>query len=127
MKREPWSIGCSFGYAIRILNSIFCRGEDIEGWSEEDKEMGEDNKWLVVEQINSMCSEMMIDDASDVLVMLRAIPKDRLCERIDCRYHHPEDAERHNFAHFQDKCDECENNGKSKLDEADRIHHFESK
>jgi len=121
MRRELWAIGCSFGYAIRILNSICCTD------CKEEHELSEDESWLVAEQINSMCSEMMLDDAWDVLNMIRAVPKNRLCERTDCRYHHPENAEKHNYNHFQDKCDECIKNEKSKLDEADRIHHFESK
>jgi hypothetical protein len=70
MKREPWSIAHTFGYAVRILNSIFCRNEDRPEWTEEEQEMGENNKWLVAEQINSLCSNMMIEDAQDMLKMV---------------------------------------------------------
>ena len=127
MKREFWAIGNAFAYGIRILNCMFCLHPKTDGWREEDLEMGEDNKWLVAEQINSMCSPMMIDDAYDVLEMIRACPKNRLCERVDCQYHHPQNPTRHNYCHFQDKCDECIENEKSKIDKDSRMHHFESK
>ena len=123
MKREPWVIGNAFAHGIRILNCIFCRAIDEKDWNEEDKEMGEDNKWLVVEQVNSMCSEMMIDDAHDVMDMLQSIPRDRLCECTDCNYHHPESPRTHDYSYLKEKCDECIRNKKAK--EAD-MDHFET-
>lgn len=119
MKRELWSIGCTFGYAIRVLNSIFCDGE-IE------KELSEDEKWLVAEQVNSMCSDMMIEDAQDILTMVNSMVTNRLCERVDCQYHHPKTPHTHTFCDmFKDKCEECIHNEKSKTPDDDKIEHFE--
>lgn len=126
MKREPWSIGCAFAYGIRIVNSIFCCKPDEPGWTEEEKEMGEDNKWLVVEQVNSMCSQMMIEDAHDILQMAASLPNNRLCEQLDCKYHHSEDYAKHDYKIFQSKCDECSRNKKSKVESADQFDYFES-
>ena len=99
MKREPWSIGSTFGYAIRVLNSIFC--SDLE----KEQEYDQDTKWLVAEQINSMCSDMMIEDAQDMLAMVSSIPTGRLCERTDCRFHHPPNPHTHSYVDVSgDKC-----------------------
>ena len=125
MKREPWAIGNTFGYAIRVLNSIFCRKGDIRGWSEEDKEMGEDNKWLVAEQINSMCSDMMIEDAQDILKMISSMPSNRLCEEITCVYHHPDNPGSHGYNGLYNKrCGECCHN-KNQTDAT--LNHFKRK
>ena len=121
MRRELWSIGCCFGYAVRVLNSIFCTDR------KEETELSDDEMWLVAEQINSMCSEMMLDDAYDVLVMIQSIPKNRLCEKIECIYHHPENEASHNYCHFQSKCDECVENKKSKLGKSRQKNNFKSK
>jgi hypothetical protein len=123
MRRELWAIGNAFGYAIRILNSAFCDGteEDYE------KELDTDETWLVAEQVNGLCSEMMIDDASDILAMIQSVPKNRLCEQINCIYHHPENPKMHNFCHFQDKCDICDCNAKSKAEPRDKRAHFNAK
>ena len=87
MKREQWSIGNCFGYAIRILNSIFCR--DPKSTDNSEIEYDEDAKWLVAEQINYLCSDMMIEDAQEILKMVQVIPTGRLCEITECIYHHP--------------------------------------
>lgn len=120
MKRELWAIGKAFASGIQILNSICCSNDD-------EKEFGWDERWLVAEQINGSCSEMMIDDAYDVLVMIQSIPKNRLCEKIECIYHHPEDPTSNNYCHCQDKCDECVENQKSKLDKLRKKNNFKSK
>jgi len=113
MKREPWAIANTFGYAVRVLNSIFCQS-DMPVYTEEEKEMEEENKWLVAEQINSMCSDMMIEDAQDMLRMVQAMPINRLCEKVDCIYHHPKNPITHTFKGiFEDKCAECINNQKA--------------
>ncbi len=119
MKREPWAIANAFAYGVRVLNSIFCTD------CKNEPEYGEDDLWLVVEQINSMCSVIMIDDAYDILVMVQSIPMNRLCERTDCNYHHPEDPTKHNYCNFQDKCDECIHNKKSKEEKSNQMEHFE--
>lgn len=124
MRREPWAIGNTFAYAIRVLNSIFCRASEPE-WTEEEKEMGDDNKWLVVEQINSMCSDMMVEDAVEILQMVSSIPTDRLCEKINCMAHHPENPRKHDYSTFGDRCGGCIHNSKSKAE--DKIDYFEQK
>ncbi len=128
MKREPWAIGNCFAYAIRVLNSIFCRHPEKEGWIEDDREASEEIHWLVVEQINSMCSDMMIDDASDILKMVNSIPTGRLCEATECSFHHPQNPQSHTFCDlFKEKCGECIHNEKSKIEQSDKIEHFEPK
>lgn len=120
MKRELWSIGSTFAYGIKILNSIFCE-EDNE------TELSKDEKWLVAEQVNSMCSKMMIEDAQDMLAMVSSMEQGRLCERTDCSYHHPENPHTHTYrGMFMDKCEDCIENQKSKLDKSDRMDHFET-
>ncbi len=124
MKREPWSIGRSFSAAIQVLNSIFCR-KDEPGWTEEDKEASEDTKWLVVEQINSMCSDMMIEDAQSILKMVNSIPTGRLCEKMDCHFHHPHNPNRSSYVDVSgEKCGECPFNQKSQIEEKDRTSHY---
>ena len=122
MKREPWAIANTFAYAIRILNSIFCtatkesRVNCTDEWTEEEKEMGEDNKWLIAEQINSMCSDMMIEDAQDMLIMVHSIPTGRLCEKTDCHFHHPPNPHRSSYVDVsRDKCAECKYNKAAKI------------
>lgn len=124
MKREPWAIGNAFAYAIRIVNSIFCR-KDEPGWTEDDVESSDENTWLVVEQINSMCSDMMIEDAQDILVMVNSIPTGRLCERTNCHFHHPPNPKRSSYVDVSgDKCRECPFNQKSQVEEKDRTSHY---
>jgi len=127
MKREPWAIANTFAYAIRVLNCIFCRHPEKEGWTEDDKEASNETHWLIAEQINSMCSDMMIEDARDVLKMISVIPANRLCERLDCLFHHPENFQRYDYNKFADKCNKCSHNEKCKLDKYNKIEHFESK
>ena len=104
LKREHWSIGSTFGYAIRVLNSIFC--SDLK----EEDIYETDNKWLVAEQVNSLCSRMMIEDAEEIISMVLSIPDQRMCERTDCIFHHPKKHATHDYSIFQDKCDECIHN-----------------
>ena len=120
LKREPWSIANAFAYGIRILNAMFCSD------NKDEQEYSPEEMSLVAEQINSMCSRMMIEDAELIIGMILSTPKDRLCERTDCRYHHPDDYRKHDFNIFQDKCDECIHNQKCKLDESSRMDHLES-
>ena len=118
MKREPWAIGNQFAYAIRVLNSIFCRKEDCKeskDWTEEEKEMHPDNVWLIAEQINSMCSPTMLMDARDVMTQVMSMPSNRMCEKINCIYHHPENPEKHTFnGLYEEKCNKCIYNKKAK-------------
>ena len=95
MKREMWVVANTFAYAIRILNSIFCDGDvklgkDRDGEYNE-KEYNEKEMWLVAEQVNSMCSEIMIEDVEIIIAMIKSLPIKRLCEKTDCFYHHPID------------------------------------
>lgn len=90
MKREPWAIANTFAYAIRILNCIFCRHPKQEGWAEEDVEASAETHWLIAEQIKNMCSDNMIEDAQEMLVMVQSMPINRLCEKTLCRFHHPD-------------------------------------
>jgi len=108
MRREIWAIGNTFGYAVRILNSIFCTD------TEKETEFSEDDKWLIVEQVNSLCSEMMIDDTYDILRMVQTIPYNRLCEKISCMYHHPKDFEKSDYPISKERCNRCSYNKKSK-------------
>jgi len=125
MRRELWSIGCTFGYAVRVLNSIFC-SEEIAKGEDREQELNNEESWLVVEQVNALCSQMMIEDAYDILGMVSVIPNNRLCERTDCKFHHPEHFQKHDFTIFQDKCDECIFNEKSKINKDSQMEHFES-
>lgn len=128
MKREPWAIANTFAYAIRVLNCIFCRHPKKEGWTEDDVEASADIHWLVAEQINSMCSDMMMEDAEEMMAMVRSIPTGRLCEKTDCQYHHPENPRSHTFCDmFKDKCGKCMYNKKSKIRLYDQLEHFEAK
>ncbi len=125
MKREPWAIGTAFAHGVRILNCIFCRHPKEEGWDEDDVEASHDIKLLVAEQINSMCSDMMIEDAQDMLAMVSSIPTGRLCERTDCIYHHPENPHTHSYVDVSgEKCGECPNNQKSQVEVKDRTNHY---
>ena len=129
MKREPWAIANTFAYAIRVLNCIFNRQEGKEGWTEDDIEASADTHHLVAEQINSMCSDMMIEDAQDILKMVESIPSGRLCEKLDCHWHHPENPRTHSYADVsKEKCDECLHNQKSKESkkESNQTNNFES-
>lgn len=114
MKRELFAIGSQSGYAIRVLNSIFCRKPDCEeskDWTEEEKEMHPDNVWLIAEQINSMCSSTMLMDARDVMTQVMSLPSKRLCEELDCQYHHPENAEKESFnGKYEKFCSRCIHN-----------------
>jgi len=112
MKREPWAIANIFAYAIRVLNSIFCTNR------EDEKEYDDDNLWLVAEQIKSMCSDMMIDDAKDMLNMVLEIPNKRLCEKVKCFYHHPF------VATSEDKCQKCIYNHKTDISDIEKINNF---
>lgn len=128
MKREPWAIANTFAYAIRVLNCIFCRRTKEEGWTEDDVEASDEIHHLVAEQINSMCSDMMIEDAQTILVMVQAIPTGRLCEKINCRYHHPEDPHHSSYVDVsKDKCGECFGNKKCELKEMNKKNNFVKK
>lgn len=126
MKREPWSIANTFAYAIRVLNCIFCRQPKKAGWNEDDVEASDEIHHLVAEQINSMCSDMMIEDAQEILKMVESIPTGRLCEKLNCHWHHPENPRTHSYADTsKDKCGECSHNCNSKLDEIHKFDNFE--
>lgn len=137
MKREPWAIANTFAYAVRVLNCIFCRHPEEEGWTEDDKEASGKNHWLIAEQINSMCSDMMIEDAQDMLVMVASIPTGRLCEEIDCKFHHydnlppfdspAEQIKKRDYTIFKDKCGECPHNKKSEIEKSKQKNHFDIK
>lgn len=77
MRREIWAIGNTFGYAIRVLNSIFCsNGKKENGkWEETEGEYSQEELQLVAEQINSMCSKTMLEDAQIILKMAGGIKK----------------------------------------------------
>ncbi len=125
MKREPWAIANTFAYAIRVLNCIFCRHPKKEGWTEDDVEASHEIKLLVAEQVNHMCSDMMMEDAEEILVMVRSIPTGRLCEEVECRYHHPEDPYRSSYVDVsKDKCGECTFNKDFKLDSSKQKSNF---
>jgi hypothetical protein len=131
MKREPWAIGNTFAYAVRVLNSIFCMASDgdstgcSESWSADDREASGDIHWLVAEQINSMCSDMMIEDAQDMLKMVQSIPTGRLCERMDCHFHHPPNPNRSSYVDVSGaKCRVCPYNTKCKVDVSKRQSHY---
>lgn len=126
MRRELWAIGNTFGYAVRVLNSIFCT--DLK----DEPSFLTDEKWLIAEQVNALCSDLMVEDAIEILDMVSAIPEKRLCEKTDCMFHHPENTQKHSYRHFQDKCDECIFNkclllGKAKKLTENQKEHFESK
>ena len=104
MKREFWAIGNTFGYAIRILNSIFCSDEKKE------QEYSEKEMWLVAEQINSMCSKTMLEDVEVIIGMINNLPDKRLCEKIDCVHHHSTDSKKE----ICDLCSRCSQNKKSR-------------
>jgi hypothetical protein len=124
MNREPWAIGNTFAYAIRILNCIFCRDTKHPEYTEKEKEASESIHWLVAEQINSMCSDMMIEDAQDMLVMVSSIPTNRLCEMLGCHYHHPKNPHRSSYVDVSgDKCSKCVNNKNCKI--ADKVDNFQ--
>lgn len=128
MKREPWAIGNAFAYAVRVLNCIFCRHPKEEGWNEDDIEANDNIHHLVAEQINSMCSDMMREDAEDILAMVASIPTGRLCERLDCRFHHPENPRTHTYVDVSTKrCGECIYNKKCKIEESKRVGNFDTK
>ena len=116
-KREVWIVGKTMANAIHVLNSLFCDGE-------KDKAVSQDDKAMVSEFINANCSSMMKDDVFDILTMVNNLPEGRYCHRTDCRYHHPENPERHDYTIFLDKCAECDQNTKAK---AADMHHFEDK
>ena len=116
MRREIWAIGNTFGYAVRVLNSIFCTD------TEKETEFSENDKWLVAEQVNSLCSEMMIDDAYDILRMVQAIPYDRLCEKVYCIKHHPNPFKKSD----KERCDQCSYNKKSKTPVDLKFNFYES-
>jgi len=121
MRRELWVIGNAFANGVRILNSIFCTD------CKKEPQLSEDEKWLLAEQINSMCSSMMIEDAQEMLVMVGSMTAMRLCERTDCLYHHSEFPQTHAFGNmFKDKCNECLHNEKSRIDPDNKMEHFES-
>jgi len=106
MKRELWSIANAFAYGVRILNAAFCE-------LGEEKELSKEELWMIAEQINSMCSPMMIDDAGEMIKMVQSIPENRLCEKTNCVFHHPENAYTHNYIIFQEKCNKCKWDKKS--------------
>ena len=112
MKREFWAIGNTFGYAIKVLNSIFCSdGKTKDGkYNEEEGEYSEEEMWLVAEQVNSMCSKTMLEDALIIISMADSLPENRLCEQINCISHHSKDYQKHDFRHTYNNCKICIHN-----------------
>jgi len=103
MKRELWAIANSFAYGIRVLNSVFCADPNPEN----EQELSNDELALIAEQINCMCSTTMIEDAQLIMQMVESIPTNRLCEKTDCLYHHPENCVKHCYKIYQNTCDVC--------------------
>ncbi len=116
-KREVWIVGKVMANAIQVLNSLSSDGAIASAVSQDDKAM-------VAEFINANCSPMMKDDVNDILAMVNHLPEGRYCHRTDCRYHHPENPERHDYTIFLDKCEECDQNTVAGVHD---MHHFEDK
>lgn len=104
MRRELWAIANAFAYGIRVLNSAFCSD------SKEEQELSRDELVLIAEQVNNMCSSLMIEDAQLILQMVESIPAKRFCEKLDCVYHNPENPNKHNYTIYQSFCDVCIHN-----------------
>jgi hypothetical protein len=128
MKREPWAIGNAFAHGIRILNCIFCRHPKQEGWTEDDVEASHETKLLVAEQVNYMCSDMMVEDAEEILAMVGSIPTGRLCEETKCVFHHPDNphAVHGHLDLCKHTCFECSFNTKTKEHVDNQKNHFTS-
>ena len=60
MKRELWAIAKGFLSGIQIINSVFCSKDS-------EQELSEEEKWDIVEFINSEVSNMMLEDAEDII------------------------------------------------------------
>jgi hypothetical protein len=104
LNREAWSIANAFAYGVRILNAMFCSD------NKDEQEYSSEEIWEVTEQVNYMCSRMMMEDAQLVVDRVLSLPEKRLCKKFDCKFHHPDDSRIYDWSIPQEKCDECIHN-----------------